>query len=1127
MLVVQIVPLAFGSSQVGGGNSNLIADAVPTPTPTSTGDLAPLQTSTFAPDNFSIMQITDTQFLSSTYPDLYNQLTTWIVNNNATYNLKMVVHTGDIVDQYYDSNQWVVADGAMQILSTNGIPYSWDAGNHDQNGFTNPNTGWVGDQYSSFNPATFRSQSYWVSDNNQGKNTAVKFSVSGYNFLIINLECFANSATFTWMTNLLNTYTSQNYNIIIATHAFLDGPTGGIIYDSGGGASDIAWSNNLISLLNNYPNVIMTINGHNGTGGHENIQGREQIEWNRQDEDNQQGADAARIYTFDLNSQTITVSTYSIWNSTWLTDTEDSFSFSPNLTSNSNSSSFTFGNTAIGTYFDQNSANAKSASSFICASNGQITDIYAYVARATSTGTGEAAIYADNSGQPGALIAQSNAESITTSYSWVDFQLPTPKNVTSGTVYWLSICSDDALNLYVVAGSGVRVHNGNIYSGGFSNPFGSVWGTDTTGAMSIYASAIPVNSELSVTISPTSANIVLGGSKQFNSIVTGGVPPDSYQWVLNGTAVSDATGPTWIFTPTQTGHYNVYLNVTDSQNNQTQSNIITDILVYNQSQTGPLIPDWTNVTQNFFDLVPGAVNPVLTLADVTDRAANFVADPFMFHEGNSWYMFFEVETGTGTEEIGVATSSDGFSWTYQKIVLSDPSIVLSYPYVFKWEGTYYMIPNTYPLGVMLYKATDFPYSWTLVSTLISNQNFIPADSSIFRYNNEWWMFTGTDSDLRLFYSYNLTDPDSWHEHPMSPIITNDPSKVRGGGRVTVFDSGTIIRLAQKGDVSYGEAVRAFQVDTLNETYYAEHEVSESPLISASGSGWNSWAMHTIDPWWTGDSWIVAVDGGGDYWWSIGIYVIPLQALAVSPTQVRLDLGQSQVFSSSVSGGKSPYSYQWYLNDAAVSGATSQNWIFTPSVTGHYKVYVTVTDGLDTMVQSNSVTDIIVYPQVTTSISPVSVNIAVGNTQQFTSTTTGGLVPYTYQWYYTNGTAITGASTSTLTYRANFTGTYNLFLNITDSLNYRAQSNTATLTVYSQPTVTINPTSVNMTVNTTQTFSSTATGGLIPYSYQWYYTNGTAITGATTSTLTFKANSTGTFNIYLNVTDSLNYRVESN
>ena len=372
-----------------------------------------------------------------------------------------------------------------------------------------------------------------------------------------------------------------------------------------------------------------------------------------------------------------------------------SSNYSPNL--GGNSSSFTFGNTAIGTHFDQNDANAKSASSFTCNSDGQITDIYAYVAGAGSTGAGKAAIYADDSGKPGVLIAQSIAESIPLSFSWVDFQLDTPGNVISGSVYWLSICSDESLNLCVVAGSGVRVHNGNNYNQGFSNPFGLIWGgTDSTGAMSIYASGNQDSSTLSVSISPTSANIALGGSKQFNSIVTGDVPPDLYQWVLNDNIISGSNSPTWTFTPTETGQYNLYLKVTDSQNNQTQSNIITDILVYNQSQTSSLIPDWNNVTQDFFDLVPGAKNPVLTGADVTDRVANFVADPFIFHEGTSWYMFFEVESNPNTEEIGVATSSDGFNWTYQKIVLSDPSIILSYPYVFKFEGTYYMMPNTYP-----------------------------------------------------------------------------------------------------------------------------------------------------------------------------------------------------------------------------------------------------------------------------------------------------------------------------------------------------------------------------------------------------------------------------------------------
>ena len=64
------------------------------------------------------------------------------------------------------------------------------------------------------------------------------------------------------------------------------------------------------------------------------------------------------------------------------------------------------------------------------------------------------------------------------------------------------------------------------------------------------------------------------------------------------------------------------------------------------------------------------------------------------------------------------------------------------------------------------------------------------------------------------------------------------------------------------------------------------------------------------------------------------------------------VGQSQTFSSSVSGGTPPYAYQWYLNDTAVSGATSSTWGFTPRSTGNYKVYLRVTDGLNIQAQSN-------------------------------------------------------------------------------------------------------------------------------------------------------------------------------
>ena len=202
------------------------------------------------------------------------------------------------------------------------------------------------------------------------------------------------------------------------------------------------------------------------------------------------------------------------------------------------------------------------------------------------------------------------------------------------------------------------------------------------------------------------------------------------------------------------------------------------------------------------------------------------------------------------------------------------------------------------------------------------------------------------------------------------------------------------------------------------------------------------------------------------------------------------------------------------------------WSFTPTQIGHYDIYVKVTDSFDKQVQSNIVTDVIVYNPPSVSISPSSPKITLGRSQQFSSTVIGGVVPYTYQWY-SNNTVVLGATSSTFTFTPNSAGTYNIFLNVTDNSNYRTQSNTVTLSVYSQPSVTISPAAVNMTINATQQLTSTVVGGLSPYTYQWYYSNGTAITGATTSALTFKANSTGTYSIYLNVTDSLNFKVESN
>jgi PKD repeat protein len=83
-----------------------------------------------------------------------------------------------------------------------------------------------------------------------------------------------------------------------------------------------------------------------------------------------------------------------------------------------------------------------------------------------------------------------------------------------------------------------------------------------------YTTAAP---PLSVSITPMSASIILGQSVQFTSSVTGGTQPYEYQWYLGGVPVSGANGTSWTFTPTATGVYYVYLNVTDANNNTAKS----------------------------------------------------------------------------------------------------------------------------------------------------------------------------------------------------------------------------------------------------------------------------------------------------------------------------------------------------------------------------------------------------------------------------------------------------------------------------------------------------------------------------------------------------------------------------
>ena len=267
-----------------------------------------------------------------------------------------------------------------------------------------------------------------------------------------------------------------------------------------------------------------------------------------------------------------------------------------------------------------------------------------------------------------------------------------------------------------------------------------------------------------------------------------------------------------------------------------------------------------------FDLNASEIikNPVLTAKDITDVSAKFVADPFMVKECVTWYMFFEVYNGkTNHGDIGYATSEDGYKWKYNKIIL-DEGFHLSYPYVFKWQDQYYMIPESFDANsVRLYKAVDFPTQWIFIKTLLEGEPYV--DPSIFRHNDKWWLFTATPScdTLKLYYADILEGP--WKEHPKSPVVKGDADIARPGGRVLIFDN-RIIRYTQDAYPTYGNQVWAYEITELTTASYKERSASELPIVKLTGgTAWNGQGMHQVDPHRIGvNKWIACVDGLREY-----------------------------------------------------------------------------------------------------------------------------------------------------------------------------------------------------------------------------------------------------------------------
>jgi hypothetical protein len=225
------------------------------------------------------------------------------------------------------------------------------------------------------------------------------------------------------------------------------------------------------------------------------------------------------------------------------------------------------------------------------------------------------------------------------------------------------------------------------------------------------------------------------------------------------------------------------------------------------------------------------------------------------------------------------------------------------------------------------------------------------------------------------------------------------------------------------------------------------------------------------------------------------------SFTLQPTSLSVSSGSSASLSGVVTG-TGPLSYQWFKDGATIAGATQATYGIsstTASSAGQYSLVATNWLGSTT----STVAALTVISPVSITTQPTAQTVITGNTATFSVVATGS-APLTYQWSK-DGVAISGATAASYalasTTAAN-AGSYTVL--ITNSVG-SVTSAPATLTVNPAgvaPSITTQPLGQSLGLGTSATLTVVA-AGTSPLAYQWSK-NGTAITGATSASLTFSS-----------------------
>ncbi|MDD3212363.1 MAG: metallophosphoesterase [Eubacteriales bacterium] len=256
----------------------------------------------------TIVWMSDTQGYSRSYPEIFESMTNWIVDQQDALNIQYVLHTGDVVDNFDDMRQWENAKKALSVLEGK-VPLFVVAGNHDIHG-TNQE---YGAYLELFGEKRFETLPTFGGAYRSGRgrydlvsieDVPVIFMSTGYG-----MGYGVDDDAITWINEILQQYSDRF--AILCFHSYIDpdesfSTDGGVLFEK---------------VVKKNPNVGLVLCGHRHGVNHTAVQLDDngdgtpdrtvyQMVADYQDE-SKSGGGYLGLLTFNRTERTISVNTYS------------------------------------------------------------------------------------------------------------------------------------------------------------------------------------------------------------------------------------------------------------------------------------------------------------------------------------------------------------------------------------------------------------------------------------------------------------------------------------------------------------------------------------------------------------------------------------------------------------------------------------------------------------------------------------------------------------------------------------------------------------------------------------------------------------------------------------------------